>query len=636
MQYLSDIDTLIYLSYEGEINLLMEITFDQFFIKKIKNYHPMINEKYTKMFRRILAIIIILLLLLMLFVFVNSKKTKKEPESSYSISNQKELNSNEAVSDRDLDFDSKISNFNLIVSKAKNEREKLKNDELIKYQMEASNIEKEELPSDEAIADINSPLNHDKNFLKNQRTQNPKKSASIDKNNNKSKKSTNLNQITIDPSIQKQIHEYRVKADELKNSKESKNLNSGSNRFISSLRRTDNNSNNTVINFGGHEKSSRRPDSSKIVENLEVVKNNNTDSDDIETIKPVMKQEHYPQTNFVPMSPIKFKGQQDETKKQYEVLKLKDSEEEENVDDTSRKNNSILSASKKQPFSNLNQLETEHSIRKIEIPKMKASKFEMPSSYIPKSFEKDVDHPLKPLNILSNESSKRFEIDVNSKYYDGRRNQAEYPSINPAVYPLPRPNEANNYSPHINHTIPDNIKQHSIGPLASNNNNNSEMDRKLEFIEKNFTFERFLRNPVECIKDLEKHNIFQVSTIPKTIQLYLEERKNQNSKGLSGIIRNMKVCDLSGNRYDQKNVEKSFNSWRETIRRSIKQNIGYIKPTSSSGSNSISKEILGAHLYNYIFDSNANNINADPLKEQKNHVTTNNSEYSVTRNSHIN
>lgn len=347
MQYLSDIDTLIYLSYEGEINLLMEITFDQFFIKKIKNYHPMINEKYTKMFRRILAIIIILLLLLMLFVFVNSKKTKKEPESSYSISNQKELNSNEAVSDRDLDFDSKISNFNLIVSKAKNEREKLKNDELIKYQMEASNIEKEELPSDEAIADINSPLNHDKNFLKNQRTQNPKKSASIDKNNNKSKKSTNLNQITIDPSIQKQIHEYRVKADELKNSKESKNLNSGSNRFISSLRRTDNNSNNTVINFGGHEKSSRRPDSSKIVENLEVVKNNNTDSDDIETIKPVMKQEHYPQTNFVPMSPIKFKGQQDETKKQYEVLKLKDSEEEENVDDTSRKNNSILSASKK-------------------------------------------------------------------------------------------------------------------------------------------------------------------------------------------------------------------------------------------------------------------------------------------------
>ena len=68
----------------------------------------------------------------------------------------------------------------------------------------------------------------------------------------------------------------------------------------------------------------------------------------------------------------------------------------------------------------------------------------------------------------------------------------------------------------------------------------------------------------------------------------------------------MKVSDLSGNRYDSKNLEKSFNSWRETIKRSIKQNIKSIKPTVNKESVDISKNFFGKYLYDFMFDSNPN------------------------------
>ena len=82
------------------------------------------------MTQRIISLILILLLLLFFLILVwKSKNKPTDADTSLRSENVEDKNLNEVGNQNDLDFDKKISNFNLIVKKVKNEKEILSKQE---------------------------------------------------------------------------------------------------------------------------------------------------------------------------------------------------------------------------------------------------------------------------------------------------------------------------------------------------------------------------------------------------------------------------------------------------------------------------------------------------------------------------
>ena len=130
-----------------------------------------------------------------------------------------------------------------------------------------------------------------------------------------------------------------------------------------------------------------------------------------------------------------------------------------------------------------------------------------------------------------------------------------------------------------------------------------EINKKLNFIDENFTFENFIKNPTSCVKNLETNNIFKVEHVPKTILTYLEKRKNMNKGFIGNFLRELLATDQSGNRYDEKNVEKAFNNWKETIKQSIKNGLDRIEVKDDDCLNKASKAILEKTILSSVLTS---------------------------------
>lgn len=158
----------------------------------------------------------------------------------------------------------------------------------------------------------------------------------------------------------------------------------------------------------------------------------------------------------------------------------------------------------------------------------------------------------------------RYEKLVNEKMITEKIvNDRELPSI-----PKPTENIVNENMIDDN-PLPTNSNVHKS---SFSNSSFKSPDQKLKFIDDNFTYEKFLENPVKCIKALEINNIFKVDTMPSIVKSYLENKLKIDQ----GFFKNSINRLLPVNQSD---VEKAFRKWKSTIKKTIERGEEQIQET---------------------------------------------------------
>lgn len=167
------------------------------------------------------------------------------------------------------------------------------------------------------------------------------------------------------------------------------------------------------------------------------------------------------------------------------------------------------------------------------------------------------------------------------------------------------------------------------------------VEDKLNYIDLNFTLEKFIINSKAVKDDLEKRNIFRITSAPVSILSFLRETsRNKNKKKQSTFV---KILDFGKNLYtyslkdDEKaskeKIRKDFEVWKKEIKEKIKSGVNKIDPSTSNKRivDEFIPPILDSIIEKYITKRKEKEVREDPAQVETDENKVENIEYCYNR-----
>jgi len=169
------------------------------------------------------------------------------------------------------------------------------------------------------------------------------------------------------------------------------------------------------------------------------------------------------------------------------------------------------------------------------------------------------------------------------------------------------------------------------------------IEDKLNYIDLNFTLEKFIINSRAVKDDLEKRNIFRITSAPVSILSFLKEISRRRNKKKQSTFAKILGFGKSLYKYALKDdvsaskekIRKDFEIWKKEIKEKIKRGVDKIDPSNSNKSvvDEFIPPILDSIIGKYITTKNEKEVREEPaqVKIEENEVA--NIEYCYNRSS---
>lgn len=125
----------------------------------------------------------------------------------------------------------------------------------------------------------------------------------------------------------------------------------------------------------------------------------------------------------------------------------------------------------------------------------------------------------------------------------------------------------------INPSQPNNKTKETIEDNTSENAYFTDLsiEQRIEYVDKNFTFEKFIADPILVKKEMENKGIFNITSVPISILEYLKTEKKSKSSGVLKTIKdfgtNLFNYATERKTFDRKKLLKDFKKWKRILKR---------------------------------------------------------------------
>ncbi|ELA41704.1 uncharacterized protein VICG_01208 [Vittaforma corneae ATCC 50505] len=140
---------------------------------------------------------------------------------------------------------------------------------------------------------------------------------------------------------------------------------------------------------------------------------------------------------------------------------------------------------------------------------------------------------------------------------------------------------------------------------------------KLRYLDRYFTFENFMADPVGSIKKLEHNNIFKMVSIPKILLIFIRRRLKTAENPVKNFFENYRYCNKRLSAYSKESIKRSFFEWVQTMKHKIENKEDRIECESKSFFDVALKTILKDYCKDLLMKIFVNNKKEKHKEQQK-------------------